>query len=375
MKTFQKSFGDLESLSRLELEFQPDLILLFISPEFKDHDIFVKELSERYPDTIISGCSTSGEIMDVVVSDNSIVLNAIAFEKTEVRMVSRNIADFPDSRTLGEDLMKQFSSEDLQHVLVFSEGLLVNGDDLIAGITSEVKPGVGVTGGLAGDGTNFNRTFVIKNDKILLGEVVAIGLYGTSLKIGFSSRGGWNSFGIERRVTKSDKHVLYEIDGQPALQLYKSFLGDKADELPGSGLLFPLSVRLNEDSIPLVRTLLTVNEEDQSIVFAGNIPEGAFIRLMKANVNRLIDGAEDSAELTKNVMKEDAEFALLISCVGRRVVLKQLVEEEIEAVREVLGSRPAISGFYSYGELAPFDKDQACQLHNQTMTITTFSEV
>ncbi len=375
MRTFQTVFSSGDKISDFNLDFQPDLILLFIAPHFESRNSFVEQLAEKYPSCIISGCSTSGEIMDVEVVDNSIVLNAISFEKSEVRMVSRNIADYTSSTTLGEELISELSNEDLQHVLIFSEGLLINGDDLVSGIVTAIPPSVGVTGGLAGDGTEFQNTFVVKNSKVLKGEVVAIGMYGSSLRVGYSSRGGWNSFGIERRVTKSDKNILYEIDGQPALQLYKSFLGDKAEELPGSGLLFPLSLRLDEESTPLVRTLLTVDEEEQSITFAGNIPEGSSVRLMKANVNRLIDGAEDSAQSTKNAMTEDPEFALLISCVGRRVVLKQLVEEEVEAVREVLGDKPVISGFYSYGELAPFDVDHSCQLHNQTMTITTFSEI
>lgn len=133
-------------------------------------------------------------------------------------------------------------------------------------------------------------------------------------------------------------------------------------------------MRVNEQTKPVVRTILAVNEDEQSLTFAGNIPEGSKVRLMKANVDRLINGAEDSAISANKIFKEDTELAILISCVGRRLVLKQLVEEEVEVVRDILGEKPCITGFYSYGEIAPFGEFSPCELHNQTMTITTLSE-
>lgn len=174
--------------------------------------------------------------------------------------------------------------------------------------------------------------------------------------------GGWDSFGIERLVSKSDNNVLFELDGKPALSLYKSFLGSEADNLPASGLLFPLSMRTEANKTPLVRTILAVNEEDQSLTFAGDIPEGSYVRLMKANMDRLIDGAQEAAQ---SIKQENPEFALCISCVGRKLVLKQIVEEEVEVCLDELGSNCTISGFYSYGEIAPFKDGAECELHNQ----------
>jgi len=376
MRVFQKSLKKDDRLDYSDISFMPDIFILFISPDYKPARTFVKELNDQFPNAIITGCSTSGEIMNTQVDDASVVLNAIQFEKTELRLKSVNILEGEKcSRQAGEKIAQDLFNEELKHILVFSDGLHVNGADLVAGLTEHLADDVSVTGGLAGDGIDFKNTFTIRNGELQEGEIVGVGLYGSSLRIGYSSKGGWDSFGIERQVTRSKDNVLYELDGKPALELYKSFLGDQADELPSSGLLFPLSVRIGEDQQPVVRTILAVSEENQSLTFAGNIPEGAYARLMKANIDHLIVGAEDSAKLTKRLVDEEAEFALLISCVGRRLVLKQLVEEEVEAVRDVLGEKPVMAGFYSYGELAPFGKFQPCQLHNQTMTITTFSEV
>lgn len=374
MKVKQLTFSSRDEFEKINIGFTPDVILIFVSPEFKETQKAVEHLHSLYPFASITGCSTSGEIEDVKVRDNSFILNAIQFEKTKHKMVSGIVANCKCSKELGMKLYKKLDAPDLQHILVFSDGLLVNGADLVDGLKEYNNKGVSMTGGLAGDGDRFESTFVINNDKIAEGQVTAIGLYGNSLSVAFSSKGGWDSFGLERKVTKSTENVLYELDGKPALDIYKSFLGEKAKDLPGSGLLFPLSVRSSYEKKPLVRTILSIDESNSSLTFAGNIPQGSSVRLMKANIDRLINGAEDSAINTKNSVKDTAEFALLISCVGRRMVLKQLVEEEIEAVRDVLGEKPIISGFYSYGELAPFDKFTPCELHNQTMSITTFSE-
>ncbi len=358
----------------LQLDFKPSIFLLFVSPGFKNTEGFISKLKSKFPDTIITGCSTSGEIADVSVMDDSIVLNAILFEKTKLKVETFPIEHSSKSLEVGQFLYDSLYDRDLQHLLVLSDGLHVNGAELVKGLTLDHDTQISVTGGLAGDGTAFENTFIIHDDKILEKQIVGIGFYGNELKVGYSSKGGWDSFGIERTVTKSDENILYELDGEPALDLYKTFLGpQKAKELPGSGLLFPLSLREDESKKAVVRTILAVNEEDKSLTFAGSLPQGSNVRMMKANMDRLIDGAEKSA-LESNELNDQTQFALLISCVGRRLVLKQMVEEEVEVVREVLGSKAIISGFYSYGELAPFGKFEACRLHNQTMTITTFSE-
>jgi hypothetical protein len=120
---------------------------------------------------------------------------------------------------------------------------------------------------------------------------------------------------------------------------------------------------------------MAIDEENQSMTFAGDMPEGGYARLMKANFDRLIDGAGDAAHATSETLgASKPELALLISCVGRKLVLKQRVEEEVEGVRDVLGEDTVLAGFYSYGEICPHGAFTQCELHNQTMTITTFSE-
>jgi len=359
-----------------KFSFTPDLILVFASRGMLESTPIINLLKHEYPKSILTGCSTSGEINGINVNDNSLTTTAVKFSKTKLNYHEVNIANYNSSFEAGVSLVDKLVADDLKHVFVLSEGLQVNGTDLVNGMRSCLPEGVNATGGLAGDGALFEKTLVISNlGKAQSGLITAIGFYGNNIQIGYGSLGGWDSFGIERLVTKSDGNILYEIDNQPALELYKSFLGDKAEELPSSGLLFPLSMRTESDSEPVVRTILAINEEKQSLTFAGDIPEGTYVKLMKANIDRLINGAENAAEVSVNPLTEKtAQLAILISCVGRKLVLKQMVEEEVEAVQEVVGDHAMLTGFYSYGEMAPFLAGAKCELHNQTMTITTFNE-
>lgn len=354
----------------------PQLIFAFGHRELLESQTLTQELAKSYPNAILTGCSTAGEIISESVRDGTIIFTAIEFADVKIQSAKVGLKDSDfNSFEIGKKLVSQFPQEGLKHVFVVSDGLKVNGTDLVKGIADELPANVTLTGGLAGDGPNFSKTVIVEPDGTVATEsIAAIGFYGDSLQIGFGSRGGWDSFGLDRLVTKSKENVLYEIDGQPALDLYKSFLGDRAKDLPSSGLLFPLSMRDSEDRAPVVRTILGISEEDKSLTFAGDIPQGSFVRLMKANTDRLINGAEEAAIAAKNGAKESPEFALLVSCVGRKLVLKQIVEEEVESVSDVL-DKPVITGFYSYGEIAPFNQNVQCELHNQTMTITTFREL
>ena len=361
------------------------LVLVFGATAVLRQPHLTASIRKDYPAAHIFGCSTAGEICGTQVSDDSLVVTAVHFEHTRFRSVQANLNQTPDSFQAGEWIARQLpasivdeasgTEEKLAHVLVLTDGLKVNGSDFVAGLVKHLPEGITLTGGLAGDGARFGETLVFHDDAPATDTITALGLYGSRLKVGFGSLGGWDSFGPDRLVTRSKANVLYELDGQSALGLYKQYLGEHAKGLPATGLLFPLSIRTQAGETPVVRTILSVDEAAQSMTFAGDVPEGAYARLMKANFDRLIDGATGAARTSHAAIgSADAELAILISCVGRKLVLKQRVEEEVEAVREVLGAGAALTGFYSYGEISPFTPGARCELHNQTMTITALSE-
>ena len=335
----------------------------------------IETLRAWHPGARIVGCSTAGEICETHVSDGTVVATAICFEHTEVRVACEPLNSAGDSAGVGERIGRRLDAADLVHVVVLAEGLNVNGSELVTGLRRGLPEHVAVTGGLAGDGARFEQTDVFCDGELAGRAVAAIAFYGDRLEVGCGSKGGWDSFGPDRLVTRSKANVLYELDGSSALELYKKYLGAHAANLPLSGLFFPLSLRGETADQRVVRTILGVDEDAGSLVFAGDIPQGSYARLMRTNVDRVIDGAEDAATAcTEPPGSAAPAFGLLISCVGRKLVLMQRIEEEVESVRNVLGDDAILSGFYSYGEIAPFASSTRCALHNQTMTITTFTE-
>jgi hypothetical protein len=362
-----------ESPSRLGESAQ--LVLLFGRTSILKEQKYFDEIRKAYPKAHFFGCSTAGEICGTQVSDDSLVITAVSFEHTQLKGARTKVADIENSFEAGEKLAQSLDKDGLTHVLVLSDGLKINGSDLVRGLKKHLPENVAVTGGLSGDGGRFEETLVIWDGPPEVDTVAVLGLYGDRLKVGYGSLGGWDPFGPDRLITRSKGNILYELDGRSALELYKKYLGEHAEGLPATGLLFPLSLRTKEGEIGVVRTILSVNEEDQSMTFAGDVPEGAYVRLMKANFDRLIDGAVGAAKTSYQAIGSSSpDLALLISCVGRKMVLKQRVEEEVEGVRDVMGYRTVLTGFYSYGEISPSKPSAECKLHNQTMTVTTLSE-
>lgn len=350
-------------------------VFAFGSPQALRHAGALDQLSIWYPQASIVGCSTAGEICGLNVQDDTLVATALHFEHTQLRVASAMVGNAQDSYQTGATLATELHSPGLIHVMVFSDGLHVNGTALANGLREHLPPTVAVTGGLAGDGDRFEHTLVCVGTTVSEKCVAAIGFYGDRLKVGYGSLGGWDSFGPERLVTRSRDNVLFELDGQPALDLYKRYLGEHAGQLPASALLFPLALRGESIDGSVVRTILAVDESQGSMTFAGDIPQGTYAQLMKANFDRLIDGAAGAARAgLQRLDSFTPDLAILISCVGRKLVLKQRVEEEIESVQEALGPQATLAGFYSYGEICPHVSLTKCELHNQTMTVTTFSE-
>ncbi|MEP7381224.1 MAG: FIST N-terminal domain-containing protein [Gemmatimonadota bacterium] len=335
----------------------------------------LRQLEEQYVGAVIAAASTAGEILGESVIDDSIVALVIYFATTRVRAAVVAIGDAESSDAIAARLAAEIELEGLAHVLVLSDGLLVNGSALARGLADRLPEGVAVTGGLAADGDRFERTYVGLGSDVSVGGVVAVALYGASLRVGFGSVGGWDSFGPERVVSRSAGNVLHTLDGEPALTVYKRYLGHAAADLPASALLFPLALSRDDGLPPVVRTILGIDEATGTMTFAGDVPQGAGVRLMRANFDRLIDGAELAASSARAHLTVPASVAILVSCVGRRLVLKQRIEDEIDGVRRVLGPAPVIAGFYSYGEITPVAPGEHCELHNQTMTITTLAEV
>ena len=351
------------------------LVLVFGSTDLLKQSPLLKELAGVYPNARLVGCSTAGEICGTTIYDDSLTTVAVYFEKTTVRTHEVEVNSAEDSFLAGERLAALVSPANLSHLFVLSKGVNVNGSELVKGLEKNLPENVIITGGLAGNDVKFQETLTFSDGIPKNNVISAVAFYGHNLKIGYGSVGGWDSFGPERIITRSKGNVLYELDGKNALELYKQYLGEHAKGLPATGLLFPLGIRDNEATTSLVRTIFATDDKEQSLTFAGDVPQGYHARLMKVNYERVIDAAGKAAKNCQDTIEcPKVELAIIVSCCGRKWILKQRVEEEIEAVRETFGNDAILTGFYSYGEIAPIAGSKKCALHNQTMTITAFSE-
>lgn len=354
----------------------PDLLLVFASVNHFSGSSLHQSLRDTFPKAALLGCSTAGEIAANGVDDGTCTITGVQFEHTRLSRGCTQLSGMEDSFAAGQRIGQQIAAVDLKTVLVFGPGVQINGSALVNGITSIIGNAIPITGGLAGDGGAFKQTFTLGPEGIADNRVVAIGLCGDRLRFGHGSFGGWEPFGPARKVSRCESNVLFELDGEPALEIYKRYLGDYAAGLPASGLLFPFAM-LGEDhnALGLIRTILGVDEANGSLTLAGEINLDGYLKLMHATTDKLVHGAESAAEAAAAMLEAPGEvLAILVSCVGRKLVMGNRVDEEVEAVGDVFGSKAVLTGFYSYGEISPFTPGASCKLHNQTMTITCLSE-
>ena len=351
------------------------LVFVFANRFLLENKEVIANIREEFPYVHLLFASTAGEIIGQNVNDNTVSVTAVEFEISSFLVKTANILDHDkNAHALGVDLIQELPKKDLKHVFVISEGSFVNGSSLIDGIESGIDDGIALTGGMCGDDARFERTLASYREDPKDGEVIAIGFYGDTLEISFASYGGWIPFGPERTITKSEGNILYELDNVPALDIYSKYLGDKAAELPQASLFYPLNVTATGKKHPVVRTILNIDKENNSMILAGDVPLNAKVQLMMASVDGIATGAYEAAKLAIKNRNQPADLAILVSCIGRKLVMDQRVEEEIEEVIEVIGQNAGVSGFYSYGEMAPYQGERACELHNQTMTLTLISE-
>jgi len=370
--TFSKKWNEAFDTS---LDSKQTLVLVFGSSDKELVKQPLQELRKAFKNSIIIGASTAGEILMDEMIEDSLVVSVLKFETTQITLATQEIKKVADSFNIGKNLADKLNKKDLKSIFNLSDGLNINGSQLTNGFNSVIDSDTVVSGGLASDNSDFLSTWVIVNGEATTNYVSAIGLYGDNIRVGYGSHAGWDILGIQKKITKSTDNVVYTIDNKPILDIYKNYLGEKAKDLPASGLLFPLGICPNdakEDII--VRTVLGIDEERKSITFAGDIPEGTTVCLMKSNNDKLISAALNAGkEINLQDYNNEAIISIAISCIGRKLVLKQRVEEELEATLENLPKNTLQVGFYSYGEISPTGL-KSCDLHNQTMTITTIWE-
>ncbi|WP_321314756.1 FIST N-terminal domain-containing protein [Halarcobacter sp.] len=355
------------------LDSENTLIICFGSTRFEDIKDGFENLISTYKKSKIIGCSTAGEIYDDLVYESSLSVVIMKFEKSIIKICSEKCINSENSFEVGEKICNNLFNEELKSIFVLSDGLNINGSQLTKGFNKVSKNTI-ITGGLAGDGADFKKTWVLVDNKPVSNYITAVGLYGDNIHTAYANGGGWKKFGIDRMVTEAKNNILYKLDYEPALQVYKKYLGDKSENLPASGLLYPLMIKEEGYKESKVRTILGINKQEQSITFAGDIPNGSEVMFMKATFDELAQGAKEAGDkLQRFDYKNKNATCIVVSCIGRKLIMGQKIEEELEAIKDILDNKINLIGYYSYGEISPLN-DGTCDLHNQTVTLTLFWE-
>lgn len=353
-----------------------DFVLYFGSREAIADGTPLDALVDRYPGAEVVGCTTGGEIRGDDAYDGTIVAVAVELSSSRAKVAKCDVEGVAGSWATGRALGASLAGPDLRAVVLLSDGTRVNGSELLRGLREALAADVTVVGGLAGDGDRFEATAVGVGPRPSPGTCAALGLYGSALRVSTGTANGWEPFGPERVVTRSFENVLHELDGEPALDLYERYLGPEAALLPASALSYPLALRREEHGDgALVRAIIGVNEIDRTMTFAGDMPQGSIVRLMRGSIPSLVEGAGRAARVcTEARGAPRAGLALLVSCIGRKLAMGQHVTDEVEAVASLLGSPFPTIGFHSYGEISPPTPGALPELHNQSMTVMLLGE-
>ncbi|MDA9129285.1 FIST C-terminal domain-containing protein [Candidatus Gracilibacteria bacterium] len=363
-------------IGNTELFIDAGLVLVFASSKLIQNKQLFTDLQSVYPNAQIALVSTGGEIYGGGVYDESFVVTAFEFTTSKFFITEEEVLKREESFAAGERVMRKLADQgDVKYTMVFAGGTEVSGTKFVEGLRNVSEGKIPFSGGLAGDGMNFQTTF-LGVDRVPDGgnNALVIGFYGEDIEIIGASMGGWDTFGMKQMVTKSEGNVVFELDNEPILDIYERYLGELGAKLPESGIIYPMCVRNPDTQIPIIRTVVAIDRNDKSITFGGEVPEGCSAQIMKSNYRRLMDGSMSAVRAgTGYIPKPDA--AILISCIGRKLALKHRTPHEIELIHEMLQPCSTITGFYSYGEIGPYEDNQAeCYFHNQTMTVLLFTE-
>lgn len=364
-----------------KLSMKPSMLWVFGAISY-DQQKLLDGIAAAAPGVPVVGCTTDGEISSQGLSINSVVVMALASDT--IRLQSTYVERLSnDSYDAGFQIGKSFQGSGIPYIQVFSDGLCGNADKIIQGIKAHMGEDIKIAGGTAGDGGDFKRTYQYFGNRVLTDSIVAVAFQG-QFGLGTGTACGWFPVGIAKKVTRSVGNVVYELDGQPALQAYERFLGKHAERLPAVGVEYPLGL-LNNDSETeeegyfLCRATMGVDRQAGAIIFAGDVPEGSLVKMTIGNDGDIILAARKAARsaMEKLLIKSPdlkPRVIFLYSCMARKIVLGTRTDEEIVAVKEAIGGDVPIIGFYTYGEYAPIGECEHSCFHNETATLTVIGD-
>lgn len=354
----------------------PDIVFYFTTNDIANRLDIWRIMQQQYPNAILCGCSSSAPICNADLYENAVTGMALHFEKTRLRTWQSSCPQQSDSHAAGKAMVDALLADDLAHIFVIADGLSIHGSQFLSGANCSLPEGVCISGGLASDNFEFKETLSGIDKAPAPHQICAIAFYGDAIRVGCSAESGWEKFGPKRTITRSHGNVIYELDNKPAYSLYKDYLGPEyAGQLPGSGLRFPLGIQENEESDLIIRSIDGILEQDKALHFNGDIPTGYISWFMSGQLETFAAGASKAATQARASVPDVPQAALLVSCLGRQLIMGASVIYELDAINEVLTDAVPVAGFHSAGEFS--QEKQSCRsiFQTQTMTVTLLAEL
>ena len=318
-----------------------------------------KELKACFPTAPVIGTTTGGEVFNGGIVDHSTVISVAVFERSRVRV---SFSDEKDSLKLGRQLAEGLKDRDQKVMIAFADGLGSNGDRILRGL-HEVSPEVPVAGGLAGDMFTFTGTYTFTQDFLSKTGGVCACIYTDRIHINTLYNLAWIPIGKEMTITKAEGNRIYEIEGRPAVEIYKEYLGKDAETLlPHIAIEFPLV--FERDGKLVARACLGI-DDDGAMVYEGDINEGERVRFSIWDTGEMLDGAGTALKVIRGV---PVEGIFVYTCAAR----KYLMGKEVEVETKYLQSVAPTVGFLTYGEF--FTDRGTKSFFNYTITLITLSE-
>ncbi len=350
---------------------KPHVCWLFCEPADGMSEMLVG-ITEAVGTPKLAGCTTDGEISTGGFSTGSVVLGGVVSDTITFEVASTSSIG-AGSENAGRRLAQQLPRA-AAHVQIFSDGLTGNGCAILRGMESVFGPQVPISGGAAGDARAMKQTWQFIGSRVLTDSVTAIAFSG-NVQVGTGVRSGWFPAGVPKTVTRAAGNVVYEMEGEPALAVYRRYLGPLADKLPAVGIQFPFGIVDEVGSLgesPILRAPMAINETDGSVTFAGEIPQGSTIGLTTGgSATSLLDASADAARRAMDALGGvSPSMIFFYSCMARKILLGTRTGEETERISNVVGRHVPIIGFYTYGEYCPNVSGNECKLHNETATVT-----
>jgi len=350
--------------SLLGILFKPTLAFAFVSISM-DFNLIKDTFKNKGIELI--GASSCGELLfdknNEVVSDKGAVfiITDIPKECFTSHFIERGESDSTEfGRKIGE---KVNDSSFPASAIIVASGLTLDGQAMVEGANEVVGEDLIMFGGLAGDDSKFEKTYVFSNEKVSDDAVLVLLLDKNKIDVSGIASSGWISLGSDLRVTKSSGNIVYTIDDEPALDVYKSYLGVNDEDLPAIGIEYPLMIKRHSGE-PALRAVVGINRDDRSLIFAGSVPESSLVtfssspgfEVIKTTTSKVAEFYERSP---------DADFFILFSCMARHLALGPMVAEEIKFASDKWDA--PVGGFFTYGEIG--SNNLSCDFFNQTYTL------